>query len=107
MGDFLKRAMSVGNCGCHLQLDDRYVRSVLDNSGMRQAKTRVPPGSNNSRPRKGRCYLEAAQLQFHGRCESAHAHSKTEPPVRHWEVYTTSREFKDTLKDDRNASSVS
>ena len=36
---FSKRRVSVVNFGCHLEFDERHVRSVLDRSGMGQAKS--------------------------------------------------------------------
>ena len=37
-GHFFKRTSSVDNVGWHLELDERYVRSVLDKSGMEQTQ---------------------------------------------------------------------
>ena len=34
--------------GWHLELDERYVRSVLDKSGMGQANSAVTPGSKDA-----------------------------------------------------------
>ena len=56
-GHFLKRTASVDILGLPLELDDRYARSVLDKTGMSQAKALVTPCSkisSNSRWRKGR-----------------------------------------------------
>ena len=42
------RTISVDNFGWHLELYDRYVRSVLEKSGMSQAKAMVAPGKNEA-----------------------------------------------------------
>ena len=44
-GHFLKRTVSVAIVGWHLELDDRYVRSVLDKSDTSQGKAMVTSGS--------------------------------------------------------------
>ena len=47
-GHFLKRIISADNFGWRAQLDEFYVRSVLDKSGLDQAKAVVTPGSKEA-----------------------------------------------------------
>ena len=43
-----KQRISANNFGWHLELDKRYVCSVLDKSGMRQARSAVTPESKEA-----------------------------------------------------------
>ena len=45
---FLKRRVPVVNFGLHFDLDERYVRSVVDRSGMGQAKSAGELGSKEA-----------------------------------------------------------
>ena len=47
-GHFFKRSIPVDNFGRHRELDERYARSVLDKSGMGQAKPAVTPRSKKA-----------------------------------------------------------
>ena len=47
-GHSLKRTISEDNLGWLLELDERCVRSVLDKSGMDQAKAVVRPGGKEA-----------------------------------------------------------
>ena len=44
-GHFLKRTTTVDNCGLHLELDNRYVRPVLEKFDMSQAMAMLSSGS--------------------------------------------------------------
>ena len=42
---FLKRRISVGEFGWHVELDQRYVKSLLDAMAMNHCKSMATPGS--------------------------------------------------------------
>ena len=43
---FLKRRISVDNFGWHVELDQRYAKSLLDAMAMKHCKSMAAPGSN-------------------------------------------------------------
>ena len=44
---FLKRRICVDDSGWHIEMDERYVRSLLDTTGMNQCKSMATPGSKD------------------------------------------------------------
>ena len=67
-----KRRVSVVNFGCHLEFDERDVRSVLDKSGMGQAKSAGERGSKEAMATAETCldqilrYVQQARLPLNG-----------------------------------------
>ena len=63
---FLKRRISVDNFGWHVELDQRYVKSLLDAMAMNHCKTMATPGSKGQESSRNVADLtEKLDLQEH------------------------------------------
>ena len=49
--NFLKRRISVDDFGWHVELDQRYVKSLLDAMAMNHCNSMATPGSKGQQPR--------------------------------------------------------
>ena len=103
---FFKRQMSVDSFGWHLELDERYGRSVLDKSGMGQEKSAVTPGSKEATATAENAekkVLGHVQQSCGVRYGTTFATKVVMPRTPRWEACKKSRESRDTSEADRDA----
>ena len=115
-GHFFKRTSSVDHVEWHLELDERYVRSVLDKSGMAYAESVVTPWKRGGNGDSSNCWgkvlgpLQPSRPSLTDLAVPAYERDKVRNNIRNersdassqWGACKKSRESCDTSEVDRD-----